>query len=109
MNKIFTTAAALTLLTATTASADLYFDGYAEYAFEAEEFETNLGVNYDYNNFMVFADADFVDTATEDFGFDNAEFGIGYSVTSGATVYGKVRVDDNFEYDETVVGLAFQF
>jgi hypothetical protein len=109
MNKIFTTAAALTLLTATTASADFYFDGYAEYAFEAEQFETNLGINYEYSDFVVFADANLIDTADTDFTFDNAELGVGYNVTPNATVYGKVILDDNLEYDEGVVGLAFLF
>ena len=41
--------------------------------------------------------------------FDNVEAGVAYSLKDNVSVYGLVRLDKDFEYDETVVGIAVTF
>lgn len=104
-------ASALALgLTATVASADgLDFVGNAEYAFEAEVFETNVGVEYATGAWTVTP----LLTATYDdaneLDFAGAEVTVNYEVNASWDVYGTVEADSDFEYDEFTVGAAFRF
>jgi hypothetical protein len=103
-------AAAIIATSATAAHADgLMFSGYAEYAVEAEAFEFNIGTNYNINRIDLFVDADFTKTVGNDFAFDNLEIGAAYYLTDNASVYGLVRMDEDFEYDDAVIGVSFFF
>jgi hypothetical protein len=46
---------------------------------------------------------------SEPVAFDNVEVGIAYGLNDNVDVYGLVRLDSDFEYDETVVGIAVTF
>lgn len=103
-------AAAIVATSATAAHADgLLFSGYAEYAVEAEAFEFNIGADYSLNRLGLFVDADFNKTTGADFAFDNLEVGAAYAITDNANVYGLVRMDEDFEYDDAMIGLSFFF
>lgn len=103
-------AAVIFAASASTASAqDLAFVGNAFYEFEAEQFETNLGVEMGFGDFtvtpMITGQYDDVD----EFHLDNVSVTGAYSLNDNVDLFGRVEFDDEFEYSETTVGMAFRF
>lgn len=84
------------------------FVGSAEYAVEAERFETQLGIEYTYNQFSVrpVLVGEYVNS---DFNFVGAEIGVIYNVNSNVNFYGSLDFDQDFDYSEATVGVAFRF
>ncbi len=102
----FVLAAAL----ATAASAeDLSFIGSAEYAFEAEAFETKLGAQYDVNNWTFIGLLVAEDTSTTDLDFTGAELVGAYAVNENIDLFAKLETDGDLNYEETTIGTAFKF
>ena len=85
------------------------FVGNSEYAFEAEAFETNFGVEYVNGSFSVTPYLTITDTATTDMDFDGAAILVKYGVNTNVNLYGQVSADKDWEYSETIVGVAFSF
>src|SRR6056300_1207404 len=101
MKKLIATVAAITAVSATAALADgFYVDGSMEYAVEAEMYDLNAGVNYDFMGLTTYADANFGAAALKDMTFTGTELGASLEVTEFASVYGAVELDDGFEYTE---------
>lgn len=112
--KTFAIAAVAALLATTVAHADgLSFIGDAEYQFEAERFETNLGLAYELNSwtFTPMLTADYTDATGMD--FVGAELTVAYTILDGDSAslnaYARVETDADFEYSETAIGVAFSF
>lgn len=105
------TAAAMALAFTSTAQAnELSFIGETEYAFEADTFAVEAGAEYAYDRFVfsgvVLADNDNV---SDDFEFTGVELEGGYALTNSVDTYVRLELDDDIEYDETVVGVSFKF
>lgn len=112
--KTFAIAALAALLATTVAQADgLSFIGDAEYQFEAERFETNLGLAYELNSwtFIPVLTADYTDANGLD--FVGAELTVAYTILEGDSAnldaYARVETDADFEYSEAAVGVMFSF
>jgi len=108
MRNAMIVAAATLGFSATAYAGDLAFVGETEYAIEAESFAVEAGVEYGVGNFT-FSPLVKLDDANDDFDFTGAELEVGYAVSSSVNVYGRVEADDDFDYDEAVVGAAFKF
>lgn len=103
--------AATTTLALSTAAAqanDLSWVGSTEYAIEAETFSVDVGVEYGVGNFT-FAPLLTMDDAGDNFDFTGAELEVGYAVSANVTVFGRIEADEDFDYDEAVVGASFKF
>ena len=112
MKKILALGAAMTLAAglATAASAeDLSFVGNAEYAFEAEVFSTDLGVQYDIDNWTLVGLVNVEDTSTTDISFTGAELSAAYAVNANVDLYAILETDEDLNYEETTIGTAFKF
>lgn len=113
MNKFAIAAAALLLSTSALYADGLSLLGNSEYQFEAERLETNLGLQYDLGawSFAPIATIDYTDADGLD--FDGAELTVSYTILDGdsasVAAYLRVEADDNFEYDETALGVSFSF
>lgn len=84
--------------------------GETEYAFEADVFSLEAGTDYNRGDFNFVALTKFDnDSVGDDFEFSGAELEVGYSINKNVTGYVRVEVDDDFDYDETVVGASFDF
>lgn len=108
MRNVMIVAAATLGLAGTAYAGDLSVLGETEYAFEAEAFSVEAGVEYAVGDFTITPIAK-LDDVNGDFDFAGTELELGYAVTSTVTVYGRVEADDDFDYDEAVVGAAFKF
>ena len=121
MNKLFI-ATAIAALTATAAMADgLTYGGYTEYAVEAESFELGANLGYGFangiNTYVEVVGADQCSTSGHwhnrvtscEFGFDHAELGLNYDMNDNTNIYGKVTLDSDLDYAETVIGVSLQF
>lgn len=103
-------AAAAVFLTATSVYADGFgFGGYGQYAIEAESFEMGLNANYQYNELTLYTEAVFARPSGESMDFDSMTFGVAYEVNQNLDIFAEVDVDDEFEYNETTIGLSVNF
>ena len=97
-------------MASTAAYADgLGFNGYGEYAMEAESFEFGAGATYGVDSFEFYVETVFVKPNGAELDFTEATFGVAYAINDNANVYAEVTTDSDFDYDEAVIGLAFQF
>lgn len=106
----FVLAAAAFAATCTSASAGGFlFNGYGEYAFEAEALE--FGLLGEYFTGPVGLHAGVVLTMPNGSGMDldHVDLGVTYAVDPNITLYGNVELDQDFDYSETVVGVSFSF
>jgi hypothetical protein len=111
MKKIMlATVAAFTFAFAGAASAEGFgFGGYSEYAMEAETFEFGLNASYDVNALTFSAEAVLVKPNGDELDLDSVTLGVNYEANENANVYGKVAFDSDFDYEETTIGIAFNF
>ena len=112
MKNVFLATVAALGLTATAAAADEFaVIGGIEYAWEAETTETTLGVEYApaFVAGLTITPTFTMNDAGQDFGFSSADLTVAYDVAEGVNVYATVESDDDFNYAETTVGLAFRF
>ena len=110
MKNLVLAAAAALAFTAGAASADgLGFGGYGEYAFEAEAFELGLNASYEINSLTLMTEAVFTKPNAVEFGFEEVTVGATFAVHGNVDLYGKVAFDEDFDYNETTVGVAFKF
>lgn len=112
MKKILALGAAVVLAAglATIASAqDLSYIGNAEYAFEAETFSTDFGVQYDVNNWTFVGLLNLEDTNTTDLSFTGVDLTGIYAVNANFDLYATVELDDDLNHEETTIGTAFKF
>jgi hypothetical protein len=109
MKNLIIAAITATTLTAGAASAeDLSFLAGVEYAVEAEVLEATAGVEYSLGQLTLTPMVTLNDVGG-DFDFSSAELTVSYSLTEQGTVYVTVETDDDFEYSETTLGVAFKF
>lgn len=82
--------------------------GQAEYQFAASRTEMRLGVEYSYANFAVrpMVVGEYVNS---DFNFVGTEVQAIYGVSDNVNLYGSVMLDNNFDYANAEVGVAFRF
>lgn len=109
MKKIIATTAAIIVSGTASFAAPLTYNGASEYSVEKEALSFNLGTNYGYGNFDVFANVDFSKLDTKSVTFDGAEVGVAYYLNTTVQIYGKIITDDNLDYSDTVVGASFTF
>lgn len=112
MKKILALGAAVVLaagLTTAASAQDLSFVGNAEYAFEAETFSTDFGVQYDVNNWTFVGLLNVEDTNTTDLSFTGLELSGAYAVNANIDLYAKLETDEDLNYEETTIGTAFKF
>ena len=103
-------AAAIAALSATVAAADpLSFIGNSEYAFEAEVFELNAGVQYDVNQWELSAVANSEYASGEDFDFTGVELKAAFQATESVNIYAIIETDADLDYQEATIGTAFKF
>lgn len=115
MKKIMLAAVAAIGLSGTAyAGADrpVTFNGYGEYAVEAEAFELGIGANFTpsaMQDLTLGLVAVSTYTSADSIQFDHIDLKAAYVVRAGVEAYGKVTLDDKFDYSEAVVGVAFSF
>lgn len=111
MKTLIIAATIATLGTTVSAQDSLPFGviGSAEYAIEAEVFESRLGISYDALG-MTFEPI-LVGTYVSggNFEFSGAELNAIYSINQNVDLYGRVDFDSDFDYDEFTIGLGFRF
>ena len=94
---------------ATTASAgDVFFTGSTEYAIEAETVDLNLGLEVFAGAFTFAPSADFA-YVDEDGTFEGLNLDMSYTLTSNLDAYLELDLDEDVEYQEATVGVAFRF
>ena len=105
MKTIITTLA----LVATSSTAFAEVTATSEYAVEAKAFALSLDHTASYNGIDVSMGADWGMPLKGALDFTGTDVGLGYSLTGGTYLYGKVNLDDSFDYSETTVGVSFTF
>lgn len=85
------------------------FNTSAEYAIEAETFTVEGGAAYTMNDFTFSGTLTFEDTQTTDLDFVGIEVGVNYDINDNAAAYVLVEADEDLDYTETTVGIAFNF
>ena len=83
--------------------------GYSEYAVEAETFELGAGAEFIVGNGLILTPMIVGFGPSEDFQFDRAELKASYGLNENVDLYGKIKTDEDLNYDETVLGVALQF
>lgn len=110
MKKLLALTAAVFAASAGVAAAeDLSFLGKAEYAFEAETFETKLGAQYDIDNWTFVGLLVAEDTQTSSLEFTGVEVTGAYAVNANIDLYATIETDGDLNYEETTIGTAFKF
>ena len=82
--------------------------GGMEYAFEAETFETYVGVEYTYESFVVTPIVVINDTSG-DFEFDYMELTVAYTFNDNVSAFVRVDTDENFDYNDAYIGVDLRF
>ena len=83
--------------------------GYSEYAVEAETFEVGAGAEFIVADRLIVTPMVVGFGASDDFDFDRLEVKALYGVNDNVDLYGTIETDDELNYAETTVGVAFQF
>ncbi len=109
MKSVMIAVTALVAMTGMAMAETPTFVGYSEYAVEANSFEIGAGAElYVLDGFyltpMVIGNGD-----VDAFDFTRAEVKATYVVNENIDVYGKIKTDADFNYDDAVVGVAFRF
>jgi|TARA_R110000751_G_scaffold1293_2_gene4939 hypothetical protein len=102
-----TIAAIALITTASVASAD--FNATSEYAVQAEAITFDLAYSKDFGDFDLSALASWDKPNSEALDFSGTALSLGYSVSTNVRVYGTLQMQDDFSYEETVVGLSVDF
>jgi len=102
-------ASALVLGTSAAYADGFGVNGYGEYAFEAEGFEFGVGVTYEVDVFTLYADTVFTKPNDVEFDLDEVIFGVDYAIDENIGLYTEVEFDNDFDYQEAVIGLSFEF
>lgn len=80
------------------------------YAFEAETFAVEAGVEVEVvDNLTVTPTANFSFNSGSDFTFDGLDVRADYAVNDNWGVYGDLSFNDDFKYEEMVVGVSLRF
>lgn len=79
-----------------------------EYAAEAQTVETTLGVDFNLSNFTITPSL-IADDQSGDFEFSSAELEAAYSINSNVDAFVRLETDKDFNYDESVFGVALRF
>lgn len=87
----------------------LDFVGNIEYAVEADQFETNLGIQYTVNDWVFVPVLTSTYDQVDDLQFEGASVTVVYKATANLDLYGKVSTDNSFDYEEANIGVAFRF
>lgn len=109
MKSVMIAVAALVTMAGAAMAETPSFVGYSEYAVEANSFELGAGAE------VYLADGFYLTPMVvgkgpaDAFEFDHAEVKATYILNENVNVYGKVKSDADFKYDEAIVGVAFQF
>ena len=101
-------AGAFAVLSSAAMAEDFSVIGNTEYAVEAAEINTNIGVEVIFGNLIVSPLLN-ISGSTDSIGFAGVELNAIYAVNSTMNLYGKIEADDEFGYDEATVGVAFRF
>ncbi len=98
-------------MTATFASAAdrPTFVGYSEYSVEAETFELGAGAEFIVADGLILTPTLVAYGTSEDFDFNRAELKASYGLNENVGLYGTLKTNADFEYDEAVIGASFQF
>lgn len=102
-------AAALAISASAAAANDLDVIGYTQYEFEAERFETGIGVEYSIDRFSFTPVLKVSDAPGQSLNFDGVDFGVDYQITDTVVGYTEFEFDGDFDYEETTVGVSFRF
>ena len=102
-------AAALAISASAAAANDLDVVGYTQYEFEAERFETGIGVEYSIDRFSFTPVLKVANAPGQSLDFDGVDFGVAYQFTDAVNGYTKVEFDSDFDYEEMTVGVSFRF
>jgi predicted porin len=94
-----------------TAMYDVEFFAVAEYAIEAEQFDGIIGGVYyfDGTDFSVFADMNLVKLDGDEVDISTWDLGAQYAINDNSSAYMVVKFDDDMDYDDVTVGVAFNF
>lgn len=83
--------------------------GYTEYAVEAETFEVGVGTEFAVGEKVTVAPLAIGFGPDEDFAFDRLEVRVTYDLNDNVDLYTELKTDEDLNYDETLVGVAFRF
>ena len=100
--------AALSLTATTVAANELAWTGTTEYGIESQVFEVEVGAEYVIDQFYI-APSVRADNALDGFDFTGGDIELGYIASQNVDVYVRVEFDNDFNYDETVLGVSFRF
>ena len=109
MKSVMIAAAALVAMTGVAAAEVPTFVGYSEYAVEAETFELGAGAEFILADRLILTPTLVGFGTADEFDFDRLEVKASYGLNENLDMYGKLKTDADFKYDEAIVGVAFQF
>lgn len=109
MKSVMIATAALVTMAGVAMAETPSFVGYSEYAVEAKSFEVGAGAEVYLAKGFYLTPMVVGSGPSNDFTFDHAEVKATYILNENVNVYGKVKTDSDFNYDEAIVGVAFQF
>ena len=105
----FVLAATFAVLSTSASAGGFLYNAYGEYAVEGESFEFGLGAEYFTGPVSLSAGLTLVKPNGTDLDIDSVDLGASYSLNHDVTLYGNVEFDQNLDYTETTVGVAFSF
>jgi hypothetical protein len=107
--KTLTFAAALAVSASAATANNLDVVGYTQYEFEAERFETGVGVEYSIDRFSFTPVLKVANAPGQSLDFDGVDIGVDYQITDAVVGYTKFEFDGDFDYEEFTVGVSFRF
>ena len=107
MNKLMLALIA-SIAAAPVAAQDVSIWAELEYAAEAQTLETTLGADFNVSSFTITPSL-IADDKSGDFDFTSAEIEAAYSINSNVDAFVRLESDEDFNYDESVFGVALRF
>jgi|TARA_B110000977_G_C10767814_1_gene373399 hypothetical protein len=109
MKNVILAAIGVTLSTTASFAEGIGFGGNVNYQVEAQTFETNVGATYTMGQmtFSPLMTASY--SSANDLEFEGMDFTAAYALNPSMRLYATVEADGDLTYDETTVGLAFNF
>lgn len=110
MKNVFAAAAVFLGMTTASFAQDVGFVGYGEYAFEAEAFETGVGMEFGfYDRLVVTPMLTATRTEADGFEFQSVDVTADYTLNETVDLYATLATNSDLEYQDFTVGASFNF
>ena len=110
MKNVFAAIAVFLGMTTASFAQDVGFVGYGEYAFEAEVFETGVGMEFGFYDRLVITPTLTANyTEADGLEFAGADITADYTLNETVGLYATLAADSDLEYQDFTVGASFNF